>query len=697
MATSKRPVSSRDLWRLRFAGDVRLSPEGARLVWVETRINAEENRYESAIYMAVRLEDGSYGATRRLTFGKLPGGSYARDRSPTFSPDGSRLAFTSNRAGTNDIWLLDLKNGGEARRLGQKSQGASQVAWSPCGRYIAYVAREPRPAGEADPQSLPTGKDVTVVTHLRYKANGVPGVVDPRPRHIYILDTETAETRQLTSGDYNDANPVFSPDGRTVAFTSCREEDRELVYIPDLWTVPFKGGNPVKLTCGKGPVRNLAFSPDGKWIAFLGHEKREDSVANTEVLVIPSGGGPVKNIWGHFNRSVGCGITSDARFDGGSSGPFWSADNKYVYFIASDRGYSGIYRAGLRGGVELVGGATPGNIHACPRFPAVISSLDVKSLGSAQILAFTGSTTLNPCDIYSVTLPDGACSAGPASCRLQQVTHVNQEFLSGLSLSKPERFTFRSKDGLELDGWMMKPASFEPGKKYPAIIEIHGGPHSSYGETFFFEFQVLASRGYGIFCCNPRGSSGYGPEFARKVVGDWGKMDYEDIMVLTDYASSLDWVDAARLGVTGGSYGGYMTNWIVGHTSRFRAAVTQRSISNMYTKYGTSDIGWYGNKRGMGGRDLWDSEDFLMERSPIRYAPSVTTPLLIIHSELDYRCPMEQAEQWYVALKRLGKEVEFVRFAGENHELSRSGKPWNRVERLDHIARWFDKHLTDGN
>jgi dipeptidyl aminopeptidase/acylaminoacyl peptidase len=293
-------------------------------------------------------------------------------------------------------------------------------------------------------------------------------------------------------------------------------------------------------------------------------------------------------------------------------------------------------------------------------------------------------------------MPGGSCDSAEVngkSCALQQVTRVNEELLSSLKLSKPEPFTFKSTDGLELDGWVMKPIDFDAGKKYPAVIQVHGGPHSAYGEAFFHEMQLLTSTGFGVFYCNPRGSSCYGKKFADGVIGDWGGMDYQDIMALRDVVAKTPWVDDSKVGITGGSYGGYMTNWVVGQTDRFAAAVSCRSISNMYTKYGVSDIGWFGNRAGFAGRDLWDSEDFIMERSPIRYAPKVVTPLLLVHSEQDYRCPLEQAEQFFVALKRLGKTVEFLKIAGENHELSRSGKPWNRIERVEHIVEWFVRFL----
>jgi len=689
MHTEKRPVNSRDLWNLTFVGDVEVAPDGNKIVWVQTTINAKRNIYESSIWMSNKTHNGRFQKPVRLTYGKKNKEDGALDRCPRFSPDGRCLAFLSNRSGKNQIWLLDMKNGGEARQLTKGNNSVSQIAWSPDGKCLAYVSREPKAKDEKKDGEIRTDKDVTVVTKLRYKANGTPGVVDPRPRQIFLVAVESGEVKQLTSGDYDNATPTFSPDGKFVAFTSCREPDRELINIPDLWVVPVEGGEPKKLTQGRGPVRMPVYSPDGNYIAFLGHEHRDDGAANTEILVISKDGGEMKHLSKDFDRSVGCSVGSDSRAEAGRIGPFWSRDGRYIYFIATDKGFSRVYRTCVATGkVEQVKVESSLDNQ---ELPSVVTSMSFGgSDKNGTVLAFVGGSTLNPADIYVLMSNPKEDSS---SFQLQRVTRVNEELLSHLQLSKPKAFTFPAKDGLQLEGWVMKPVGFEPGKKYPAIVEIHGGPHSTYGEAFFFEFQLLASRGYGVFYCNPRGSRGYGSKFTHMVIGDWGGMDYQDIMALKDYVDKVEWVDNTRIGVTGGSYGGYMTNWIVGHTDRFQAAVTQRSISNMYTKYGTSDIGFFGNKRGMGGRDLWDSESFIMERSPIRYAPNVKTPILIIHSEKDYRCPMEQAEQWYVALKRLGKTVEFVRFAGENHELSRSGKPWNRVERLEHIVRWFDRYL----
>ncbi|MBX6342038.1 MAG: S9 family peptidase, partial [Thermomicrobiaceae bacterium] len=272
------------------------------------------------------------------------------------------------------------------------------------------------------------------------------------------------------------------------------------------------------------------------------------------------------------------------------------------------------------------------------------------------------------------------------------VSAVNADWLAEVTLAAPERITYLGEGGVEIDGWVLKPPGFRPGVRYPLILEIHGGPHAMYGSTYFHELQVLAARGYVVLYANPRGSTGRGQEFVAAAMGDWGGVDYRDLMAGVDHVLSLGYVDEHRLGVTGGSYGGYMTNWIIGQTDRFKAAVTQRSTCNRYNLLGTSDLVWsYGPWEFRGYP--WDEPEFHLERSPISYVRRMRTPLLILHSEQDYRCPIEQAEQLFVALKLLGREVEFVRFPNESHELSRAGRPDHRVERLRRIVDWFGQHL----
>ena len=381
--------------------------------------------------------------------------------------------------------------------------------------------------------------------------------------------------------------------------------------------------------------------------------------------------GETRRLLPAFDRSIGCDPGSDQSGPPGDAGPLVTEDGS-ILCIATDAGNAGVYSC--REGEDLPHALICGD-------PFVIRSFDATADG--RTIAYVATTPTCPPALF---IWDGA--------RSNLIFDPNTGICAGIEASPAERLVFQARDGTPIEGWVMKPAGFEEGSRYPLVMEIHGGPHSQYGNAFFHEFQCLCAKGFGVFYCNPRGSIGYGLQFAQAIKGDWCGIDASDLEDGAGFAGSLSWVDPSRLGVTGSSQGGYFTNWLISHTQAFKAAVTQRSMSNLYSKYGTADNGVTHDKVGMGGADLWTDEELLMERSPVRYAPNVRTPLLIIHSEADYRCPIEQAEQWYSALKRLGKaEVEFVRFAGENHELSRSGKPSNRVERLRRIVGWFEKRL----
>ncbi|PYM17966.1 MAG: hypothetical protein DMD81_07215 [Candidatus Rokuibacteriota bacterium] len=299
-------------------------------------------------------------------------------------------------------------------------------------------------------------------------------------------------------------------------------------------------------------------------------------------------------------------------------------------------------------------------------------------------LAFTASDPTSPAQLF-VANADGTGE--------RQLTDLNREWKSEVALSEPERVRF-TRAGFEIDVWVMKPFGFEPGRRYPALLNVHGGPHTQYGHVFFDEFQVYAGAGYGVIFANPRGSQGYGEKFTRAVVGDWGGGDFDDVMAAVDVTlARFDWIDPERLGILGGSYGGFLTSWAVGHTSRFKAACSERAVNNQLTMFGTSDIGPWFQPAQVGGGMPWDDPARWVERSPLTYAKQVTTPLLIIHSEDDLRCPIGEAEQLFTALKKLGKDVRFVRFPDENHELSRSGRPRHRLARFEFILEWFDAHL----
>jgi dipeptidyl aminopeptidase/acylaminoacyl peptidase len=652
-----------DLLEFRFPGDAQIDPAGRRVALVLTEFDRERNGYRSAVW----LVDLERPQPRRLTWGGR------RDRHPRWSPDGRRLAFLSEREGEDQVWVLDLEAGGEARRLTSRRGGVSDFAWSPDGSALALVGRDPKP----EPPS-PPGPDARYITRLRYKANG-EGFRDDRRAHIYVADAVTGEARQLTHGPWDDGEPAWSPDGRTIAFTSARGDEADPWFGPDLYTVPAAGGDPRPLVTKPGGLSSPAFSPDGTRVAYLAGAGRAAG-ENVDVWLVPAAGGEPRCLTRAFDHHAGCAVGSDLRRDAGSAGPVWVEGGRALLAVFADGPAARVYRFDAATGAPSV---------VAGQGEVAVTSFSATADG--RLIAGIAGDATHPAEAW-------AWAGGEP----RPLTAFNAEVLAGLDLVTPEHVPFTSFDGRTVDAWVLRPAALDgegrprphaPGRRHPLILEIHGGPHAAYGHGIFHEFQVLAALGYGVLYTNPRGSVGYGEAFTQACVGDWGGGDYRDVMAAVDMACGWDWVDPARLGVTGGSYGGFLTNWIIGHTTRFAAAVTQRSVVNFFTKYGVADNGWMHNARELGGADLWADEERVFYHSPLRYARNVRTPTLIIHSDEDYRCPLPEGEQLYVALRRLGVPTALVRFTGENHELSRSGKPANRLERLRQMAAWFDRHL----
>jgi dipeptidyl aminopeptidase/acylaminoacyl peptidase len=674
VAGEQRALVAEDLFRLNMIGDVAVSPDGGTVCFVQTRMDRESNSYRSDLWIVPA--GGMAGEATQFTHGP---NTVAQ---PRWSANGRWLAFLADREpkGRKQLWIIPTSGvGGEARQLTQGEMAVSDFAWSPDCTKIAFVRSEKFEAGNEGSAVLPVGEgrvadDVVTLRRIRHKGDGA-GFTNARRSHLWVVDLEGNETR-LTEGDHNNSAPTWSPDCQSIAFVSQRgDEERDYSDSSDLWVVAAEGGEARRLPTPPGPVESPAWSPDGAWIAYVGSDRPDTAGANDNLWVIPvSGDGEARNLTGTLDLSINSGVSGDAYAGLSGSRPAWAPDSSALYVLAATRGDTPLWRVPLAGGEATKVVDRPGQVQAFA-FCVV-----------GTTLALNLSDHLNNGDVFSA-------SAGDVAGTLRQLTEANGDLFAEVALSRPEAFEYGGADGWPIHAWLMPPYGLQEGEKYPLVVEIHGGPHAAYGDNFLFEFQLLAAQGYGVLFTNPRGSTSYGERFTMASNDDWGGNDYRDVMLGVDAAlARAPWADPARLGVLGGSYGGYLTNWIVTQTDRFKAAVTQRSICNMTSKWGTSDIGFHGNDLQWGGAP-WRNLQFYIDRSPLTHVEKVVTPLLIIHSERDLRCPIEQGEQFFTALKYLRRTVEFVRFPDEGHELSRSGQPLHRLENQRRIVGWFAKYL----
>ncbi|MCC7367277.1 MAG: S9 family peptidase [Chloroflexi bacterium] len=660
MSTSqRRPISAEDLAALVLIDSPRLSPDGTIVTFTRTTTELAERCYRSAIWSVPY--DG--GEPRQLTSGT------SRERSARWSPDGRWLAFIADRDGEKGQLYVLPTGGGEARAVTSKLAGIGGVAWSPDSARLAFTARV-RPADQPSILNSPDTPVFREIRRIKHRSDGT-GLLDGRA-HLFVVErdgvagSDGAAASQITDGDWDDSTPAWSPDGRSIAFASNRSPDRDWNDVSDIYVVPAAGGEARLLTDGGHALSAPAFSPDGQTVACLGRTLDAPAGANVDLWTVPAAGGAPRCLTAGLDISIGSDVLSDVRGGHLVLAPIWTPDSQHLRFLVSERGNVTLQEIGVDGGSlrQIAGG------------DRVLLDAD----GDGERIVFAASTPTNPGDLYTISA-DGSAE--------RQITSLNDDLLASLALSEPEHLEFTGADGQAVEGW------FLPGRgegRRPLVLEIHGGPHSLYGNAFFHEFQLLAAEGYHVLYTNPRGSKGYGETFCSEIAGAWGDLDYRDLMAAVDLIVQRPDVDASRLGVAGGSYGGYMTNWIIGHTDRFKAAVTMRCLSNFVSFYGTSDIGpWFGERELEGSpRDrlmrYWD-------RSPLAHVEQVTTPVLILHGEQDLRCPIEQAEQWFVSLRRLGKTAEFVRFPDESHDMSRSGRPDRRQVRLQRIVGWFKEYL----
>ncbi len=647
-----RPVTADDYFLFETVADPHFSPDGSTIAFAVTTVDQKQNRRRSAIWSVPA--DGSRPPVALTT---APQSS----NSPRWSPDGTAIAFLSARPVAGDataeaprtqVWLLALA-GGEPRRVTNLQNGVTSFQWSPDGTRLVVVSR----SGPSDDARSPS--DVRHYAHANYKFND-SGWFDDKRAHLWVVDVATGRASQVTSGpDWNDSDPQWSPDGRRIAFVSDRtgrafDEGRNT----DVWTVEATGGTPTKISDHAEADTAPRWSPDGRTIAFLS--------------AVPEKSHP--RIWLAASTGGAASHTAADNVDLIPTALRWAEDGRALYFEAGFKGTSQLFRVDLaaRRATALTSG------------DRTVHLADVSERTNRLVYAVNDPTHLD--DLYV---------ADRSGRNERQITHFNAGLLAERSLAAVERVPFKGADGWDVDGFLMKPVGWTAGTKYPMVLTIHGGPAGQFGFDWYHEFQVYASHGWAVFFTNPRGSTGYGEKFERGIDLNWGARDYIDIMSGVDAVlARYPWIDRDRLGVTGGSYGGFMTNWIVSHTNRFKAAVTLRSISNFVSDDGTRD-GMYGHADDFGG-DVFEKFDLYWDRSPLKYVRNVKTPTLVLHSDNDYRVPIEQGEQWFRALQHFGVPSEIVFFPRENHNLTRTGEPKHLVESIKWQVYWFEKYL-DGN
>lgn len=641
-----RKIKIEDLYAWELPGNPQVSPDSSKIVYEVLSIDKESDEYRSTLWLIDGKDD-----PRKITSGQW------NDSQPQWSPDGSKIAFTSNRDEKSQLFVLPIA-GGEAQQITEIKSGIGQFLWSPDGSQIAFTSRV-APEEESD-------SDVKVITSAHYKFDGL-GFIDDKASHIFLVDATGGEPEQLTEGTHNHTQIAFSPNGYEIVFISNQNPDWDISPIRDVWSIDIHSRQMKQLTDGKGQYGSPLHSPDGKYLAVIGHTDAHAEDVNANLFVMKSDGSDMKQLGAKLDRALG---------DTGMSGPAgaggrtiqWTQDGKNIDVIVSNFGDTHVVRF-ARNDKKKPTNLTPAGRH-------------IKSFNHyGKDLVIAAAEPGRPVELSRITAK-----------REMRLTHHNDDWVEEVHIPQPEEIWFES-DGEVIQGWLIRPKgnTAKSKKKAPLVLNIHGGPHAQFSPAFFHELQMYVARGFALVFINPRGSTGRTNAFGKAVNAKWGFADMPDFMAAVDHVLALGGLDEDRIGVTGGSYGGFSTNWLLGHTDRFKAAVTDRSISNMASMYGTDDIAMVSFDKDLG--TPWDNPQGFWEASPLAYVQNVTAPCLIIHSEEDYRCPMEQAEQWYMALKSMGRTTEFVRFPNESHGLGRNGKPKHRVERLERTLGWFEKYL----
>ncbi len=642
-AAEPRPLRLDDVLALKDVEDPRLSPDGRWVAYTVGAPDARKDRANDDISMAPL--DGGEPVT--LTRGEKS------ESSPRFSPDGRWLAFLTDREGDKtQVWLLD-RRGGEAFRLTDQKGGVSDLAWSPDGTRLALVATDPDPEEPSEKEKEDEDKPARpiVIRRLQFKRDG-EGYLRELRKHIHVFDVARRVSTQVTSGPYDDSEPAWSPDGRSLAFTSNRTPEPDANENTDIFVVAATGGEPRRLTTWTGADSAPVFSPDGRRVAYLaGGDPKDLWYGTSHVAVVPVDGGPPTALSATLDRNV--------------LEPRFSADGRWLYFRLEDAGNMHVARVPVAGGpVERV---LAGERR--------VSGYDLGPHGELVVLE---SRPQQPPEVFAV---DGTA--------LRPLSRVNDEYLKGIRLGPVERFQARSADGTPIDGFLTRPPDAPGGQRLPAVLLIHGGPVDQYANEFDLEQQLLAAAGYAVIAPNPRGSSGRGTAFARAIWADWGNKDYADVMAAVDHVVAMGVADPDRLGVGGWSYGGILTDYVITRTGRFKAAVSGASEANYLANYG-HDHYQYAWETELGLP--WKETARWIRLSPWFQVEKVTTPTLVVCGTEDWNVPVINSEQLYQALRRLGKETELVVYPGRDH--GRGGWPPSlRKDVYGRAIAWYDRYL----